>query len=189
MLSVKAQTISGFNEYIESLKNDKTSKNAKFTLTKFNGAKVEIVHDGVDIEKVIPLTDATYLPDCLTPLYDAIGKTIQSIKSDGPVLIVIQTDGQENDSKEFTQRGIFDLIAEKKRKGWTFVFLGADMDAYAVSDSMGISKGNTANYAGSQIGAVMRAVTTASINYTHSNSAQTENFFRDVNINTLKGKK
>lgn len=188
MQTVKSQTISGFNEYIETLQNDKSSKNAKFTLTKFNSEKVEIVHDGIEITKVTPLTDATYQPNNTTPLYDAIGKTIQSIKTKGAVLIVIQTDGQENSSKEFTQRGIFDLIAEKKKEGWTFAFLGADMDAYAASSSLGISQGNTVNYNSTQTRGAMRVVANASLSYTGGGSLQTDNFFKGINTNTSKDK-
>ena len=50
MQSVKEQTISGFNEYIETLKKD--TKNIKFTLTKFNTEKVEIVYDAVKLLKL-----------------------------------------------------------------------------------------------------------------------------------------
>lgn len=179
MLGVKSQTISGFNEYIETLKNDKASKKSKFTLTKFNSTKVEIVHDEVEMEKVVLLTNESYQPNNNTPLYDAIGKTIQSIKSKGSVLIVIQTDGQENASREFTQKSIFDLIADKKKEGWTFAFLGADMDAYTASSLIGISKGNTANYTSSQTSQAMRKVATASINYSNNGSVQTDGFFEE----------
>ncbi len=189
MESVKSQTISGFNEYIETLQKDKTFQKAKFTLTKFNSEKVEIVHNGVAIGKVSLLTDATYQPDNTTPLYDAIGRTIQSIKSKGSVLMVIQTDGQENASIEFTQRSIFDMIAEKKKEGWTFAFLGADMDAYAASSAIGIPKGNTANYTNSKIDGAMRGLAEASINHNLRGFVQSDEFFKDVKVDTPKKKK
>ena len=189
MQSVKSQTISGFNEYIETLQKDKTFKKAKYTLTKFNSGKIEIVHAGVEIGKVALLSDATYQPINTTPLYDAIGRTIQSIKSKGSVLMVIQTDGQENSSVEFSQRSIFDLITEKKKKGWTFAFLGADMDAYAASSAIGIARGNTANYTGAKINGAMRRVAEASINHNMRGFAQTDEFFQDDAVDTPKKKK
>lgn len=146
MLSVKSQTVSGFNEYLASLKSN--PKGIRFTLTKFNSTKVEVVHDNVKLKDVPELTDETYQPYMGTPLYDAIGKTIGAIGDKDNVIIVIQTDGQENASREYTRQTIFDLIKEKQDAGWTFVFLGADMDAYAASAAFGIPRGNTINYAG-----------------------------------------
>ncbi|NIP23783.1 MAG: VWA domain-containing protein, partial [Phycisphaerae bacterium] len=103
MLSVKDQTISGYNEYLDTLKQE---KDVLFTLTKFNSAKVEVVYDAVKIKDVELLTADTYHPTATTPLYDAIGTTITSLEKatknkKGKKLVVIQTDGLENASKEF----------------------------------------------------------------------------------------
>lgn len=52
MMSVKGQTISGFNEYLDTLKSEKNSGNIRFTLTQFNSDKVQVVCDGVKLAKV-----------------------------------------------------------------------------------------------------------------------------------------
>jgi len=155
MMDVKEQTISGFNEYVDTLKKEADSKKVRFTLTKFNSDKVEIVHDSVKMSKVAHLNSETYQPAALTPLYDAIGKTIRSLeknlkskKKRAKALVVIQTDGCENYSKEFNRADIFKLIDEKKKDGWTFAFLGADQDAYAASRKIGIPQGSSMRYAG-----------------------------------------
>lgn len=149
MISCKEQTIGGFNEYIKGLQNK--GNDILFTLTKFNTDKIDIIHDSVDIKDVLLLNDDTYIPAACTPLYDAIGRTVRSLEKEtkgkkGGVLMVIQTDGLENASKEYTRDGIFNLITEKKKDGWTFAFLGADQDAWATSQFLGISKGNTLSY-------------------------------------------
>jgi len=184
MQSVKGQTISGFNEYVETLKNDKASKNTLFTLTQFNNAKVDIVHNCVPIADVVLLTDKTYQPANNTPLYDAIGRTIRSLeqtigKKKANALVVIQTDGQENSSHEFNRQGIFSLIDEKKKAGWTFAFLGADQDAYAASELIGISKGNTMNYAGAQTKSAFAMAASQSRCFIRSGGKQTNNLFDD----------
>lgn len=176
MESVKSQTISGFNEYINTLRKQ---KNVLFTLTKFNSDKVDIVYNGVPLSDVKELTNDNYRPNYFTPLYDAIGRTIKSLGDAKNVLLVIQTDGQENSSKEFTRQVVFDLVTEKKKEGWTFVFLGADMDAYGASAAIGISKGNTVNYAGIQTQNAFSRVATASLNYTSRGSTPTEDFFKE----------
>ena len=70
MTSCFDQTLSGYNEYIASLK--KNGKGTKFTLTKFNSVKVEITHDAVKIKDVPELGMDTYAPDAMTPLYERV---------------------------------------------------------------------------------------------------------------------
>jgi uncharacterized protein YegL len=188
MISVKDATISGFNEYITKLKNDKSSKNALFTLTKFNSAKVQVVYDGVALDWVAPLNGNTYVPDELTPLYDAVGKTIRSLeaklvgKKKQHALVIIQTDGEENASKEYTREAIFKLIEEKKKLGWAFAFLGADQDAYQASQKMGIPVSNTLNYkSGETQSAFAVQVTSMTTSYTRSGGHQTGNLVTPVN--------
>lgn len=187
MMSVKSQTISGFNEYIKTLRGNKDAKKAKFTLTKFNSTKVEIVHDGVSLDDVADLTNENYRPDSTTPLYDAIGQTIRVLekKANGKgkkaekFLLVIQTDGQENASKEYSRESIFALITEKKDAGWTFAFLGADQDAWAVGQIIGIPKGNTMSYNSSQTSKAFARTAEASVGYALTGGAQSASFFDD----------
>lgn len=178
MLAVKGQTIDGFNEYIKTVKGEKNAGDTRFTLTKFNSEKVEIVHEGVKLGKVGLLTEESYRPANLTPLYDAIGQTIRSIEGKkGNILVVIQTDGQENASKEYTRDAIFALIAEKKKTGWTFVFLGADQDAWATGQLLGLDKGNVMAYASTDTSKAFRQAAAATVSYSRSGGGQTSDFF------------
>ena len=140
MGTIRDQTISGYNEYKNGLKN------VLFTLVKFNSSKVETVHDAIPIKDVSDLTRETYIPNELTPLYDAVGKTITSLKGKNGILIIL-TDGRENASVEYSQKQIFDMVTEIKEKGWQVVFLGADQDAWAASRVMGIDRRNTMGFA------------------------------------------
>ena len=54
------------------------------------------------------------------------------------VVVVFQTDGAENASREHSLDGLRDLIARRRAEDWQFVFLGADIDAYATASSLGI---------------------------------------------------
>ena len=182
MLSVKQETISGFNEYLQTLKSQKKSKKIKFTLTKFNSDKVEVVYDAIKLKNVKSLDDENYQPAAMTPLYDAIGKTVRSIErqsKEGKVLIVIQTDGHENYSKEYDRKGVFDLIEEKKKDGWTFAFLGADQDAWLAAKLIGIPKGNAMSYDSSQTRGTLGRLALYTSEYLNSDGAQTNNFFSD----------
>lgn len=81
----------------------------------------------------------------MTALYDAIGQGINRVDSKDNVIMLIQTDGGENSSKDFKSEEIKNLISDKQKKGWEFVFIGAGIDAYAASNVIGISKDNTVN--------------------------------------------
>lgn len=178
MQSVKGATISGFNEYVETLEREDGADNIRFTLTKFNSEKIELVHNSVKLGEVVLLNEDSYQPDNLTPLYDVIGKTVNAIADDGcNVLLVIQTDGQENHSKEFTHQDIHALIAEKKKAGWTFVFLGADQDAWAVGMQLGLDRGNVMDYDSQETQAMFRGLSASTICYANAGGKQTASFF------------
>ncbi len=143
MMANLLATISGFNEYVQNML--KTEGTVGFTLTKFNSQNIELVYKDEPIKNVKQLTTENYKPNFLTPLYDAIGQTIRATKeTTGRVIFVILTDGEENASKEFTRKGVFTLIEEQKGKGWEFVFLGSNQDAWIEGNKIGI--GQTMTY-------------------------------------------
>lgn len=147
MGSIEEATISGFNEYLQTLRKSKDK--ISMTLTKFNSEKTEIVFNGKPIKDVPELSHDTYHPNHNTPLFDAIGKTINALSKtakDKNVLITILTDGQENASTEFNWQKIQQLIKEKQEKGWTFTFLGANQDSWHTGQMLGIPTGNSINF-------------------------------------------
>ena len=88
--------------------------------------------------------DYTLVPRGSTPLLDAIGKGISltgerlaakpEAERPGKVFFVIQTDGQENSSKEWTLEKVVEAIKRQESVfAWTFIFLGAGKDAWASS--------------------------------------------------------
>ena len=54
------------------------------------------------------------------------------------MVIVLQTDGQENVSVEYTTADLALLVKEKEQAGWQFVFLGAGLDAFAAAREAGL---------------------------------------------------
>jgi hypothetical protein len=145
-------TISGFNEYVQSLQNDPDSK-FRFTLVKFDSFRMTTVYDAVKVKTVAPLTKETYRPGATTPLYDAIAQIITDTEKAAKkrkVIVVIMTDGEENASQEHTAESVEKLIKAKEEKGWAFMFLGANQDAWATAKSVGISQTAAATYAQGQ---------------------------------------
>lgn len=183
MRPFKQQTIDGFNEYVKSLQSSDEADDILFTLTKFNSENVEVVCDDIPINDVQELTDKSYNPNNLTPLYDAIGQTIKSLsrqmkgKKHQRVLVAIQTDGAENASREYDRDKVFKMIAKKKKKGWTFAFLGADQDAYAAAKVIGVPKGNVMAYASAQTMDAYAGLSRATVGYTKSGGVQSNSLF------------
>lgn len=155
MMSVREQTVSAYNEYIDGLQSKLgNSPKNRMGITIFSDPDKIRTGPAVPLSEMGHLNDQNYKPNGCTALYDAIASGVraieselESIRGDVSVIFIIQTDGQENSSKEMTQRGIFDMIEQRKKKGnWTFVFLGADQDAFAAGGRMGIPTGNTLSY-------------------------------------------
>jgi hypothetical protein len=59
--------------------------------------------------------------------------------SAGKVLAVIVTDGLENSSREVDPQTLAGSIGDRERDGWTFIYLGANQDAWAVGGQTGFS--------------------------------------------------
>ena len=154
MESVREDTIGGFNQFIK----DQQSKPGKATLTlvKFSHNYATEI-DMQPIAGVKALTANTYKPDGYTALNDAVCKAIDcdgnklsnmsEAERPGLVICVILTDGEENSSKEFTFNDVKDRVTQQTEKyNWQFIFIGANIDAFAVGNQFGITHGNTIQY-------------------------------------------
>ena len=161
-------TIGGFNSMIEQQKNE--DGDAYITTVLFDH-EYEMLHDHVDIKDVKPITNKEYYARGMTALLDALGRTIYSVgerlnntpEDERPekVIFVITTDGFENASQEFTKSGVKKMIEHQQEKySWTFMFLGANMDAVGEAASLGMNPQFARTYTASDIGtqSVYRAV-------------------------------
>lgn len=119
MESIKQPTIQGFNEVVQTIRGvQKQFPNQQHfvSLVTFNGlgVKTKLFNDPADILR--ELDARMYQPDASTPLYDAIGFSINKLKSalygveNHHVLVTILTDGEENASKEFSGQQVKTII-------------------------------------------------------------------------------
>lgn len=154
MAGLESDTIGGFNSLIAKQKSE--AGHAFVSTILFDNIS-ETIHDRLDIQDVLPLSDKEYYVRGCTALLDAIGHTIQHIQTihkyarpedvPGRTLFVITTDGMENASHNYTTDQIKALIEDKKEKnGWDFLFLGANIDAVETAGRIGIRPEMAANY-------------------------------------------
>lgn len=134
-------TIGGFNAFLR----DQVVDGGTLTLIQFDH-EYSLIYDKKPIGEVEPLNRETFKPRGSTALLDAIGKTVKSITDDRKPTIAILTDGLENASHMYTKSHVKDLVEQKTKEGWTFVYLGANQDAFAEAGSIGIAPSCTMNY-------------------------------------------
>jgi len=173
MSSMASDVRGGFDSFIDEHRNENVE--AGFTLVQFDD-QYQVDYEGVPINSEISLD---FTPRGMTALHDAIGKTIISqgerfakmSEADRPekVLVIIQTDGIENASKEYTADRIKDLIEQQTRDyNWEFMYLGANQDAIVEARKFGIAAGSSLTYGGDKMFNTMSAVATKSVGYTRS---------------------
>ncbi|MBR0356238.1 MAG: hypothetical protein IJH54_02050, partial [Clostridia bacterium] len=109
------------------------------------------------LDQVEPLTRRDYTPGGCTALLDALGGAIHHIGNvhkyaraeDVPehTIFVITTDGMENASHRFGKAEVRQMVERQKaRYGWEFLFLGANMDAIAAAEDIGIRRDRAVKY-------------------------------------------
>lgn len=163
MGGLEADTIGGYNSLLD--KQKKEVGEAAVTTVLFDD-QFEMVHDHAGIIKVKPLTDKEYYARGMTALLDAVGKTINHVgnrhkyapDSEVPAktIVVIITDGHENASREFSLKRVKAMIEHQKKKyGWEFLFLGANIDAVSAAADIGISADRSVNYMPDSVGTAM----------------------------------
>lgn len=183
MSRIASATREGLNTYLQSLKDDKSDDVVLVSVTVFDSegwvsnvaVHIDTVLDMVPLADVPEITEEHYKPRGGTPMYDAIGTVVQDteralegIEGNPEVLLVIITDGDENTSQTFKQCQIKTLLETKEGQGWSTIYLGANQDAWAVGNSLGINVGNVKTYAATVEGIkndVFASVANATSNY------------------------
>ena len=169
MTDIKEDAEGGFNSFLEDQK--KAPGVATISLTIFD---YRIDH----IYEMIPIQDAPPFelqPRATTAMLDAIGTTVQRLgrilaamaEEDRPekVVFLINTDGQENASREYNYDQICSMIKEQTETySWAFLFLAANQDAVMSGAQIGIATGQSLSYVAnsrgtrSSYGATSRAI-------------------------------
>ena len=154
MSGLESDTIGGFNSMISQQKRE---DGECFVSTVLFDSESEVLHDRVRLADVPTMTARDYTVRGCTALLDAIGGAIKHIGNihkyarpeDVPAktMFVITTDGMENASRSYTHDKIKAMIERQKEKyGWEFLFLGANIDAVSVANTIGISADRAVDY-------------------------------------------
>lgn len=158
MEQLKNEVVTGLNEQLNDIEKASAEENqlTSVTLVTF-GSKVSeprLLQPGERLKV------GDYKPSGWTRLNDAVGLSIQCLQQvpknpgdDIAFLVIIVTDGHENASTQFTSEQIATVIDTLKREGnWTFTFMGATEDTFAVGQRYKISAGNVMKFSPDSVG-------------------------------------
>lgn len=157
MESIKRAAINGMNETVQSIRDAQKKHEDQehiVSLVSFNSSEIKGIYDCVPVAEVKELTDKEYVPDCCTPLYDAMGLSLNHLRAkvndEDKVLVTIITDGEENSSSEYNSAAIKALVDSLKEKGWVFAYIGANQDVLKVAQTISVT--NVMNFASTDFG-------------------------------------
>ena len=144
MKRIEEEAVKGLNETFQTIadaQKEHTQQRHYVSLVTFNGKQIKTVYDRKPVEELNEKWK-DYHPDDLTPLFDAMGCSIDSLKKhvkDGDiVLVTIITDGMENASETYSGKQIKDMVSELKSQGWVFAYIGTNQDVDAVAEEIGV---------------------------------------------------
>jgi uncharacterized protein YegL len=157
MAGREKDVIGGVNTFLDEQK--KLPHPASVAFVRFDTGAIERFRPMGPLKKAEPLVAGDYVPQGGTPLLDAIGQTIVALDSDwktekpDQAIVVIVTDGLENSSTEYKKAQIKDMITSREASGkWMFVYLAANVDAFAEAGAIGVLAANTAGYTSTAAG-------------------------------------
>lgn len=157
MESIKRAAINGMNETVQSIRDAQKKHEEQdhiVSLVSFNSSEIKGIYDCVPVAEVEELTDKEYVPDCCTPLYDAMGLSLNHLRAkvndEDKVLVTIITDGEENSSTEYNSAAIMALVDSLKEKGWVFAYIGANQDVLKVAQTISVT--NVMNFSSTDFG-------------------------------------
>lgn len=163
---IQKEVIGSFNDFIQQ--QQKNDAKAIVSVVCFDN-RVEHPYTKVPLAEMPAITARDYHPRGLTALYDSVGQGIANNQDDEHVILLIQTDGQDNASKMYSQTQVKEMIQGKTAAGWDINFMGADINVDREARKMGIHPGKAAMFAKNKQGVAtsydaMSASTTSYIN-------------------------
>ena len=148
MSSIYRETLTSMNEVLGGIRKEQEEHPEQknfVTIVTFEGHGIKGIktrRDRVPIESIKDFSEADYRPGGCTPLYDAMGKTLNELEGlvhkDDRVLATIITDGMENSSEEYSGKTIKALVDRLREKGWTLAYIGANQNAVEVAKDLHI---------------------------------------------------
>ncbi len=153
MAPLVSDVIGGVNQFLTEQRSQ--GNDVRVSIVQFDSNDPQEVKVwGAPIAEITDLSSQDFQPRGGTPLLDATGLLIGRVKVDAQsrvaaglaaedIVFVTVTDGEENQSREFTLAQVKALVEAQTAAGWTFVFLSAGLNAYGDAAAMGFDVSNS----------------------------------------------
>lgn len=174
MSAIWEEALASVNAYAEALFKPEGGAPAgaddRVTLAVFDhhaGLQFDVLRKAVAGENWKPVTSSEASPRGMTPLFDAIARTVALAEADNPerAIVVVMTDGAENASQEVTRDGVKAALDRAKGRGWEVVFLGAEFAKFSDAEGVGVGAGQTMAMSKEGLTRSMRSLASKSRNY------------------------
>lgn len=129
----ESDVVGGINKFIVEQK--KLKGKCFLGMSRFD-TEYDEFRPALALTEIAPLEAHEYVPRGDTALLDAVAKTIGSLdeakrqQKAKKVIMVIFTDGEENASREVNADQVKQLIKEREKDGWSFLYFGANIDRF-----------------------------------------------------------
>ncbi|CAL6083620.1 von_Willebrand factor type A domain-containing protein [Hexamita inflata] len=159
MQNVAADTIGGFNAYLQELAE--SEMNVNITLIVFNTwSQTVLSHQNV--KQCNKLTNLTYKPNGSTCVPDALANAIKSMRkyiqlqssNEKPkVSFFLSTDGEKNAMGQFSRKYVKKMVTKAiENDKWEFIFAGSNIDAFDIGQQLGFKTDSITNVDNDGIG-------------------------------------
>lgn len=179
MQTIRKEALDMFNQQVRAIKKGAAEVDTKVSLAVFESG-VRTMFFNEDVKKLKELALESYNPEGGTAMYDAVGGAIDALSflpeasdENTSFLVVIVSDGEENQSKKYNQYDIQKRILALQATGrWTFSYLGANQDLSKITENLGILRGNTFAFVASAagVGLASSSNVAATTNYMNTRS-------------------
>ena len=162
MGGMRQEAIDAFNQQLEDIRKSTadTSIATRVGFIKFNSTVDDPILWDQCLHTIRDLEEKDYNPRGMTAMLDGVGLAIEKLNEledinndNTSVLLVVISDGMENNSKKFTQIDLAAKIKELQDSNkWTFTYSGANQDLSVVSQELNIPIGNTQSFVADRAG-------------------------------------
>jgi len=161
MQKIKKEVIQGFNEHAATIRagsgNQLDSKICLMTFATHVNPPLLWCENANNLNN---LTEENYRPGGMTAMLDCVGATIDGLEKvediedeETAVLVLVVSDGRENNSRRETYKSIAERVQRLTKTGrWTFVYLGSNQDLSKIQQDLNIPQGNTQTFVADSAG-------------------------------------
>lgn len=167
MSAVRREAVAVFNNLVQTIQQKSQDQETMVSFFTFAN-RAETMFFNADVLTLKPLQEHHYVPDGLTALFDGVGLAIDMFKGVRDAheehvsfLVIVITDGEENNSQRHTSDSINKLLKDTQSTDrWSFAFQVPPGSGKKFADYFGIPSDNIREWENTREGTIESGVAT-----------------------------